>query len=475
MLGATQYGTLAIYTVIYAVVVSILNAGISDASVQWIATHNARDEWEEVSEAIRRCSGYHIFIEAPLVAVLAAALVRHAGAVAMIIAASTAAAVMIIGTSTVVMSGAGLNALAARIAIAVTLATQTGVILIVSNSSVPTSVFIGRIALGLLGPALALVLIPGVMRTAVLRPRFPRHWPAGFLPFAFRTCGSGVVSTLVFGRSELFVFQAYGRPEQAGLFALAAGVAGLITAPIDSLLGPLLPATAGLLAISPERAGAALLRGLRTSTLLAGLIAAVAVPVIAPLLPLIYGKTFSGAIAAFVALAVVSCVQSVNHPVLAFLLAGRQTGLLLSAGLFSVALDLAIAFATIPLLGVAGAVIASSVAQLSVLGVVAYKVGQFVGVTFAAQVRATSYFLDALLTATVAFSVEWALPSLPRVVTAAAGLAAAILAVAALGRIRRATGLTAEDINVIVRGLPKVLRPIFRAVVQMFALEARLR
>jgi O-antigen/teichoic acid export membrane protein len=470
-LGARFYGTLAIYTAIYSLVLGLLNAGISDASVQWIATHNARKESREVAEAIRRCSGYHIFIEAPLVAVLAAVLLRHTGTEAMLIGAVSSAAVMIIGTSTVVMSGAGLNALAARIGLAVTLATQTAVILVASVSPLPTSVFLGRIALGLLGPLIALLVIPSDFRRAVLRPRLPRHWPPGFLGFAFRTCGSGLVSTLVFGRSELFVFQIYDRPEQAGLFALSAGVAGLITAPIDSLLGPLLPATTGLLALSPERAGSALLRGLRTSATLAGLVAAVAVPVLAPLLPLIYGNSFTDAVVAFVILAIVSCAQSVNHPVLAFLMAGRQTGLLLKTGLLSVIADMTIAFVTIPFWGVAGAVVASCVAQLSVLAIVAHRVGAMVGVTVGAQLRAVSFFSTALAVAAIALAAELA-PS-PSAVRSLVGLGVSLTAVAVFGRLRPSVGLSASDVEVISGGLPRPLRASFRGTLRVLALSDR--
>ena len=471
-LGAGAYGTLAVYLLVYAVVVAIVNLGVSDATVQWIATHNARRERDEVVATIRRCSGYHVFIEAPIVGLVSAAFVHKAGAVAMVVAAVAAALVMCIGTSTVVMSGAGLNTLAARISLVATVASQTAIIGVVGASPFASSVFIGRLALGLVGPLLALLLIPGWARSAVLRPVLPRAWPTGFMGFALRTCGAGVVSTLVFGRSELLAFEAYGRAHQAGVFALAAGVAGLITAPIDSLLGPLLPAATGLYATEPERAGSALLRGLRTSTLLAGLVL-VGIPTVAPLLPVIYGGSFATATRAFVVLAIVSCVQSVNHPVTAFLLAGRRTDLLLKTGIVSLVIDLALAFALIPSIGVAGAVIASSVAQLIVLLVIAQRVGQLLGVHLWDQLKAVSYFIDALCILAGVLLLEYAVRDLPHWQIALVGFAGAIVGIGLLGRIRRSTGLEASDVDVITRGLPSPLRPLFTGAIRVMSLQAK--
>lgn len=471
-LGAESYGTLAVYLAAYALVVSVLNAGISDATVQWISAHNARGERPELLAAIRRCSGYHVMIEAPLVGVLAAVLLRHSGMGSMLAGAAAAIVTMVLGTSTVVMSGLGMNGLAARLSLAFTLATQTALIATVSLSPVPASVFVARLTVLSLGPAAALLLLAKDVRHAVLRPLLPAGWPPGFLAFAFRTAGSAVVSTLVFSRSELFVFKAYGLATQAGLFALSAGVAGLITAPIDSLLNPLLPAATGLLTTSPERAGAALLRGLRTSTLFAGLVAAVGIPVLTPLLPLIYGGSFGAAATAFVVLAVVSCVQSTGHPVTAFLLAGRLTGVLLRVSVLAVVIDLGLAVALIPLIGVPGAVIASTLAQFTVLLVSARRVGLLLGVRASSQLGAMSFFIDALVVAAVAGGVEVAVGG-PAALRGIIGLLVAFTALALAGRVHPSSGLTRADVSVIAGGLPRPFRSWFVWSVRIFSLERK--
>lgn len=472
-LGAVSYGTLALYTATFGVAAAIINLGISSATVQWIATDNVRGDTDAIRESVRRCSGYHVFVEAPLFAAVAAFILRDAGGVAVILGASAAAFTEVVGTSTVVQSGMALNALAARISIVATVASQVTIVAVATRDPVASSVYVGRTTAAMVGPILAFCLLPSAIRSAVIRPKLTLRFPPGFVRFALNTAASAIVASLVFGRSELFAFQAFDLPKEAGLFALAAGVAALITAPIDALLGPLLPAATGLLAINPARAEAALLRGLRTSALLAGLVAAVAIPVVAPILPLIYGDSFKGAEAAYIALAVVSCVASVNHPVQAFLMGLKETGLLFRVGLCSLVLDLGLAFATVSNFGIAGAVIASSVAQLATLFLVAYRVAHKLGVHLLELIRAVSYFVYAVLVGGVAYTAQLALHEWPDYCRALIALAVALIATAVVGQLRPAVGLTEGDISAIRRGLPPVLRPMFMMMVQILGLLAR--
>lgn len=472
-LGVGAYGTLAIYTLVFGVAATVLNAGMSDATVQWLATHRARREAAAAAMMIRRCSGFHVLVQAPVFAALAAFLLRGSGWVAMGVGASASALLVVVGTSTVVLSGTAMNALAAKIALVSTVAGQTVVVGVAAASPTAVSILVARLALGLLPALLALALLPPPLRTAVLRPVLPRGLPAGFWPYALRTGASGVVASLVFGRPELLVFDAYGRAEQAGVFALAAGVAALITAPVDALLGPLLPATAGLLAISPERAGAALLRGLRTSAMLAGLVLAVGVPVAAPLLPVVYGRAFSGATAPFVVLAVVSCLGSVNHPVHAFLLAARRTGLLLGVAVASLVVDGVVAAATIPTLGVTGGVIATSVAQLGTLVVIARRVGAALQVPATDQLRAALFLIPSVTAGCLALLAGYVVRDGGWAAQAAVGAVVALACVAVGGRALPGIGLDATDVQVIAGNLPRRCAPVFALAVRSLGLQAR--
>jgi O-antigen/teichoic acid export membrane protein len=470
-LGAAAYGTLAVYLAVYGIAAAVLNAGISDASVQWIATHNARMESLHVERAIRRCAGYHVYVEAPLLALLVVAMLRNAGTTAMVVGGTAAFFTMVIGTSTVVLSGLGLNALAARLSIVLTLAAQSTLVATALTSGEAGSVFVGRLAATFLGPLIVYFFVPRQHRRALLRPIPPFHWPTGFLSFALKTCVFGIVTSLVFSRSELFVFQAYGLYEAAGVFALAAGVGGLITAPIDALLGPLLPATAGLLATTPARAGGALLRGLRTSGVLAGLVAALGIPLLAPLLPLIYGQSFAAATGAFIVLALVSCFQSVSNPILAFLLAARSAGTLVKVSLAFVVVDLGLAALTIPHIGIAGAVIGSTIAQVGVLAVTSRRVGQILSISVREQWRAIRYFTEAASLSGIVVLTQLAVNA-PAGLEAVASLVCSVLALAVIGRLRPGSGLAGSDVHVIATALPRLFARPFMFLVRFLALTA---
>ena len=82
---------------------------------------------------------------------------------------------------------------------------------------------------------------------AAFKPLRPFRWPPGFSRYSSRVLVAGLVTTLVFSRCEILVLDAYGAAAAAGAFALAAGLASQITAPIDAMLGPLIPAAASLI------------------------------------------------------------------------------------------------------------------------------------------------------------------------------------------------------------------------------------
>ena len=52
-------------------------------------------------------------------------------------------------------------------------------------------------------------------------PRFTRS----FWRYAILSCGAGIVATLVYSRSEVYIFQIFGRTHELGIFALAFGIA----------------------------------------------------------------------------------------------------------------------------------------------------------------------------------------------------------------------------------------------------------
>jgi O-antigen/teichoic acid export membrane protein len=201
----------------------------------------------------------------------------------------------------------------------------------------------------------------------VLTPLLPTGWPKGFVSYSVRTLVAGLVASLVFSRCEVLVLDAYGLVGQAGLFALAAGIAGQITAPIDAMLGPLVPAAASLVATDEARAAFAIQRGVRLSALVTVPVLALVVPTLALLTPVIYGGRFHGVGLMFVALGLVSCVQSALHPATAFLGAVRRPLTVLGFNAMALVVDLTVVVLLAPMIGASAAVIATSAGQLTSL------------------------------------------------------------------------------------------------------------
>jgi O-antigen/teichoic acid export membrane protein len=179
---------------------------------------------------------------------------------------------------------------------------------------------------------------------------------------------AGLAGTLVFSRSEVLVLDWFGRPQMAGIFALAYGVAAQITAPVDAVIGPLGPAASALAGAYPNKARSGRQRAVRVTALLSGGILATVAPAFASVLDIIYGRGFSGAQLAFLVLAAGSCLQSVCNPFQVFQRARRRAGRLLVFTVSALVIDLVTALLLIPPLGLNGALVANLGGQLGFLG-----------------------------------------------------------------------------------------------------------
>ena len=180
---------------------------------------------------------------------------------------------------------------------------------------------------------------------------------------------SDVLNLLVATRSEIFLLALLTSSKVVGVYALAFGIAGQLTAPVDALLGPLVPAASGLVGREPAKAAIGYLRAVRVSTLLATCLMVIAVPAISRLIPVIYGHSFDDASRLFVALAISSCFATCLNPTIAFLAAHRAAGTALWTNVVALAVDGVIAVALIPFIGAYGAVcaaVAASVVRLLV-------------------------------------------------------------------------------------------------------------
>lgn len=458
-LGPVDFGFLATLIAAYGIAVGAANAGISDATIQWGARAYVRGATEDLVDLVRRCSGYHLVVELPLMITVTAVLLRNASEVTQFAACLAVAFGMYIGTAANVQMLLSRTATVARVAIVTNVALQVTIVVSAEASHSGYVTWTARIVAANLGTVGLLLLLPRPLRTAVLRPRFPRGWPPGFVSFGFKTAVGGIVALLVFSRSEIFVLQADRQHAAAGVFALGFGIAAHMTAPIDALLGPMMPAAVSLVATAPERLGNAVLRGLRFTAVAAGGIAAVGIPLASALVVPLFGSSFEQVASLILPLALVSCIQSLNHPVTAFLYGLRRVGNVLVVNLIAFSIDIGIAIATIGALHAWGATIANVVGQLLALGGAAIVLKRALSLSATSLVASMRTFGEGAVAATFAWLVvdvltptEWSAWT-----RAVLGVVVGGGVFLALQRLKK-PALTSDDVAVLVAAMPQALR-----------------
>jgi O-antigen/teichoic acid export membrane protein len=461
-LGVEGYGELAFLTVALTLAFPLANLGFTPAFIQAGSRAETSGRHGVADQLLQRSLGFHLAIELPILLGVAVTLTWDkplwqaaaiGGAVVLSCLLSGPALVITIENRT---------AAGAKIAIVVNLLVQTAAILTAVLTASASAVWAVRSLVPALGLALNFVVIDRTRRRVVLQPRLPRGLDRDFWRFALLTWVGTMVALLVFSRSEIFLLQAFDLPVALGLFALAFGLSQQMTAPADALLHPLLPAMSGILASFPERAQAAFERSTRVSALVCGAIAAAVLPLLVIAVPLIYGEAFRSAAWLLVPLALMSMFQSANNPVLAFVNARQRAGLRLKVMLVALVVDVAVALATIPVLGAWGAVMAAVAGQLLAitwlaaaepfargLGVGGYArlhAGFGVGVASAGLAVATGFVVE-----------QWS-PGAGVLCAVAVGTATYVLGVH-LSR----SGLTGGDRAALVGAVPpRLRRPVLR-------------
>lgn len=216
-------------------------------------------------------------------------------------------------------------------------------------------------------PGYLLIANPALRRAALI-PRLPRGLPGGFWRYGVTALAVSLISTLVFSRSEIAILEALGEHQALAVFALAFGLAQRLTAPVDTLLGPLTPALSALAGAHPDRMQAGFGRALRLSAAGVAFLAAAAGVGTMLVAPVLFGAEYEGVGPAFLALAAVTLIRAAVQPYIALAHAIGRPGILMRANLIALLADVAIALALIPPLGLWGAVLANVAGGLLALG-----------------------------------------------------------------------------------------------------------
>ena len=461
VLGVVDFGRLAYLTVVMDVVSGIVMLGVSPALVQFGAKAHAAGRRDEVAGLLSKVQGFRLLVAAPILTVLVLVLVSDVDPWFKVLAVAFG----VILPAALDGAPAGLvienkTAAGAKVVLLSSLLTQAAVLAAVLV--VPRADVVWAVRLILLSVTVLLALVPlaTAYRRAVLRPRLPRGFPAGFWRFALPAGAYTLLSSLVVSRTEVVALTWLSDAASVGLFALAFGLAGHLFAPAQAVIGPLVPAISGLREVHAASVSAAFGRSVRGTSTVVALLMGVGLPVVALLVPAFYGPSYEGVPPILIALGVANGFLIVGAPVGAFVMARLSGFKVFAASLVALAVDVALALTLIPVWGVWGAVAANVCAAATQMMLLLVSEVRALGLSWGAVLRDA---LPALVGAVVAVG-SWLVaresPSVlvAAVVTAVLGFAAVVVIL----RLLR-SGLTEGDLQAIVRVVPARLERFARA------------
>jgi len=467
VLGPIDYGTLAYLSTASTVAVAVSELGVPTATLQWGAAASAAGRRREVESLLRGAAGHRLLIQSPLLLLFGWILLRGVPiAIPLWYIAATLITAVFAGPS-LALALENRTASVAFLALATGIVVQGSVLILGITTKDPYAVWVGRLVVGSIFTIAGLAFVRRSDRRASLLPRLPTM-PRAFWRFALLMCVAGALTLLIYSRSEVFVLRMYGSNKELGWFALAFSLSQLLTTPIDAMLGPLLPASAALLANHPSYVRNAMRRAIRYSALFSGVIVACGLPMLFFIVPFAFGSAYGPVAPMFLVLGATSVFQSIFHPVNAMLTARRRAGLIVAISGAALALDIGIALAVIPWLGAWGAVLANIVGQGVSIVMFARSELRFDDIDIRECVHCMEAFGLALPPAVLALAIgRLTLPLSP----ISAALSALVVGGAGYVAVLRHRGkvLSPTDAEVLVRAMPGRIAPHVRRVLGVLA------
>lgn len=364
-LGPSEFARFAYLSFVVPLIVQVSDLGYTQATVRAAARAFADGDVTGTGTLSGKLTGWNL-VRLPLILLAIFAVARPSAVAASVVAAY---AVLVTFSSGLVVALTAENRIATAAKLSFLQAVAAGVVgsaAALAGAS-GTTVWAFSFASGAVAvPGWLLVANPA-LRRAALMPRLPRNLPRGFWSFGLVAITTSIGYLLVFSRSEVVILDALGEQHDLAVFALAYGLAQRLTTPVDTLLGALVPALTALDAAEPERLRAGFERALRFSTAGVAFLAGAALVGTALVAPLLFGPEYRGVGLAFAAVAVGSLLQSASQPYTALAHAIGRPGIALRALGVALVVDVAMAVALVPSLGLWGAVAANIAGAVTAL------------------------------------------------------------------------------------------------------------
>lgn len=359
-LGPHEFARFAYLSFLVPLLLNISDLGMAHAALRAASRSFAEGDLADTRNILGKALGWNL-LRLPLACVLVLVVARPGLTVA----------VLLVGGLALTFAGSALlfalqaenrGATDARLAFVQNLVSSAGGMAAATVGASGTTVWaITFVSVAVAVPGWLLVANPS-LRRAALTPRLPSKLPAGFWRYATSALMLALVATLVFSRSEIVILELLEEQQALAIFALAFGLAQRLTTPVDTLLGPLIPALSALASAHPDRLRQGFGRALRLSSTGVAFLGASAVVGTMLAAPVLFGPEYEGTGTVFAALAGVSLLRAAAQPYIAVAYAVGLLGGLVRVNAIALAIDIVLAIVLIPPMGVWGAVIANVVA-----------------------------------------------------------------------------------------------------------------
>jgi O-antigen/teichoic acid export membrane protein len=211
------------------------------------------------------------------------------------------------------------------------------------------------------------VTAPLAVLAPAVRPR-PRHWDRALAREAVGRglrYHPGLASLFLLFRSDILILDGLTTTAAVGLYSLAVSLAELTRVVTDAIAQIALPGQLG----PDDRDAAAATSAIARLTGAVALVSVGLMCAAAPMLiPLVYGASFAGSVPALLALAPGLLALGATRPLGAYLLRLDRPGFASALSIAALAVNVTLNFALVPLYGIVGSAVASSIAYAVLAG-----------------------------------------------------------------------------------------------------------
>lgn len=355
-LGVVDYGRLAILTMVLTVATTAASLGVGSALMQFVTRAAESGRRREVSRLVSGAQGYNLFLAAPVVALVVVLVVDVPWPFLVLAVTFGIFGPALLQVGPILLATEHRSDRAAQLAMVSNVCIQMAVVVTVLLHPTAGSIWAARVAATGALMVLPFLALSRSLRRAALRPARPWSLPRAFWVFAVPTGVATLISQLVTDRVQVFFLEWLGDSVAVGLFALAFGLAAQILAPVQAAVGPLLPAFAALKARGPDKAREGLLRVTHVAAVVAGAVLSLGIPVLAGLIPWIYGRSYAPSSEYFVLMACAAGFVVVGSGAYASLMARLRGATYLYVNVAALSVMASVAAIAIPPLGAWGAV-----------------------------------------------------------------------------------------------------------------------